>query len=449
MLKANVPFEKSKKKLIMLYFCKKALKYITKKQKEKYLEDYKYIRDKLREYLYSKRKILVIKAKIEEKEINKKIYFLNDQNGHNNEILKGLNDSNTDFYLNYYIYKDKKKFQKYFIPKKKGEYKILLHFKFDINDFSYMFSGCEFLYDINLSYLGKTKVSYIYNLCDGCKRLHYLNLSNLNTENVTDMSCMFRGCKNLYSIDFNSFNTKKVKNMNNAFKDCDSLYDFDLNLIEIELEISKSDLNQKIYFLNNNMNHQNDELKNLNDSIVDLYIDDGKYNFRKYVEPKNVGECSMLLIFKKKMKDCSYMFSGCKNIKKINLNLFKIQDTINAAHMFEDCEKATKLELPRDINTNSVSYMFKGCKELESLYLHNFYTKNATDMSHMFEGCKRIEELDLKSFDTQNVTDTSHMFEGCKRIEELDLKSFDTQNVTDMSHMFEGCKRIKELFKVI
>ena len=379
----------------MLSFCKKAFEYIYKKKKDNFIKDYKYIRDKFREYLYLKRKILIIEARIDEEQINKKVYFLNDQYRHNNyfkEKLKDQNDSNTELYFNYFIHADKKRFQKYFIPKKKGSYKILLSFKNDIRDLSYMFGGCEYLKKINLNYLGKIKVTNISHFCDGCKNLSYVNISHLNTENVFDMSYMFRGCENLISLYLDSFDTRKVTNMshmldgckdlfnldissfdmnnvtniNNIFKDCDRLLYIALNLIEIELEISDSDLNRKIYFLNNNGNHPNEELKNLNSSMVDLYIDTQKYSFRKYIEPQRTGTYNIYLIFKKPMKDCSYMFSGTKNIKKINLKFFKMQDNANFSHMFDGCESLNRLDLPKsDINVNAISYMFKGCKKMK------------------------------------------------------------------------------------
>ena len=76
---------------------------------------------------------LEIKLKIEEKDINKKIYFLDNTDyietkskiKHYHENLKEINESNVDLYINNYKYK----YKKYFIPDKVGIYKIKLIFK--------------------------------------------------------------------------------------------------------------------------------------------------------------------------------------------------------------------------------------------------------------------------------------------------------------------------------
>ena len=58
-------------------------------------------------------------VKIENDDINKKIYFLDNYNDNNN--LKEINKSNTELYIN-----DKKEnvFKKYFIPEKEGDYQL-------------------------------------------------------------------------------------------------------------------------------------------------------------------------------------------------------------------------------------------------------------------------------------------------------------------------------------
>ena len=69
--------------------------------------------------------------KIEKEDINKKIYFLNN----NDNSFKEINESNAELYIN-----DKKEniFKKYFIPKNEGEYQIKLKINKIINNFRYM-----------------------------------------------------------------------------------------------------------------------------------------------------------------------------------------------------------------------------------------------------------------------------------------------------------------------
>ena len=65
-----------------------------------------------------------------------------------NDYLKELNEDNTELYIN----GNKRKYEKYFIPEKEGEYIIELRFNINLTDCSYMFSGCENI-KYNMSYI--------------------------------------------------------------------------------------------------------------------------------------------------------------------------------------------------------------------------------------------------------------------------------------------------------
>jgi surface protein len=109
--------------------------------------------------------------------------------------------------------------------------------------------------------------------------------------------------------------------------------------------------------------------------------------------------------------------------------------------------KLTAMDL-NDFNTSKVrdmSYMFSGCSALQSLDLSGFNTSKVEDMSCMFWGCSFLGELDLSSFDTSKVKDMHGMFEDCLRLSSLDLSNFDTSNVTDMSCMFYMCRSLTSL----
>ena len=72
-----------------------------------------------------------------------------------------------------YVNNNKRKYEKYFIPEKEGEYIIELRFNINLTDCSYMFYRC--------------------------KNIKYINFSNFSTSNVNDMSYMFGGCYSLNS----------------------------------------------------------------------------------------------------------------------------------------------------------------------------------------------------------------------------------------------------------
>ena len=199
----------------------------------------------------------------------------------------------------------------------------------------------------------------------------------------------------------------------NTYKDIE-------NEIVLYLEINKKDINKKIYFLDNTdyideetgKKHYHDNLKELSESNVNLYIqnnnDEKQYKFKKFFIPNEKGLYSIRLKFKKLIKDCSYMFYECYNIKEINFSSF---DTKNVTEM---------------------SGMFYRCKNLKKLNLSSFDTSKVTNMCCMFLGCTNLIEINLSSFDTKNVTDMSCMLLECQNLKEINFSSFVTINVKDM-----------------
>ena len=237
---------------------------------------------------------------------------------------------------------------------------------------------------------------------------------------------------NEYKTNTIMFNIEKEKK-NEEFKIEDNIINDnnDKNEIVIKVKIEENDVGKKKYFLDNvnyteqinfqKIIHDHDNLGELNESNVDLYIDNKQYKYEKFFEPKKEGEYEIKLIFKKPIINCNSMFEGCTIIKNFNFEYFNTKEVI------------------------TMKKMFKGCKNLENLDLSSFNTKNVIDMSGMFNGCEKIMNINLSSFDTQNVTNMSEMFFHCKKLTNLNLSSLNTKNVTNMFSMFNDCKELKQL----
>ncbi len=123
------------------------------------------------------------------------------------------------------------------------------------------------------------------------------------------------------------------------------------NEIEMIVKIDKEEINKEIYFLDNidyiddnKIKHYHDNLKELNKLNVDLYINEKKYEYEKYFIPKEEGEYKIKLKFKKEIKDCSFMFGGCKNIININFKYFKTKNIIKMKYMFTGCINLINLD---------------------------------------------------------------------------------------------------------
>ena len=94
------------------------------------------------------------------------------------------------------------------------------------------------------------------------------------------------------------------------------------------------------------------------------------------------------------------------------------------------------------------SSMFSGCSELKELNISCFNTSSAKYMDHMFAGLESVDELDLHSFETSNVISMEGMFEfGGYSV--LSLSNFDTSQVINMNSMFNYCTNIKNRFVII
>ncbi len=282
---------------------------------------------------------------------------------------------------------------------------------------------------------------------------------------------------------------------------------FKKNLIKIKIRINYYDINRDIYFLNK-INHYYSrhlkELKELNESNVELYINNEKMKFKKYFNPKKIGLYEIKLIIKIDIKNCSCMFCDCKNITNLDLSSLDTKNVTDMSYMFYNCNKLTNLYLSsfdyeinvdkslKEISDLAEKYfkdsskknsfkekleeLEKGAAKLKdeefekmevlhheievgikrvkfinnsslknktNLNLSSFDTKNVKNMNDMFSGCENITNLNLSFFDTKNVKNMNNMFKNCKNITNLNLSSFDTKNVRNMSEMFSYCNKLK------
>lgn len=113
-----------------------------------------------------------ISIKVEEKDLNKEIYFLSnkfhdleeDNYINNNDNSKETNKFHTELFINDIPIK----YKKYFIPKKVAKYTIKLKFKFTLKDCSYMFSRCENIIDINFKFFNTKSIFNMKRMFNGC-----------------------------------------------------------------------------------------------------------------------------------------------------------------------------------------------------------------------------------------------------------------------------------------
>ena len=222
------------------------------------------------------------------------------------------------------------------------------------------------------------------------------------------------------------------------------------NEVDISISITKEDINNKIYFLDNyeDSKHYHDNLTELNESNTEVFINKHKMEYKKYFIAQMKGEHKIKLKFFMNLKNSSYMFAGCSNITNINFISFNTEYIEDMKYMFFNCENLKSINNLFYFDTKNVidmSYMFYKCKILNNLDLFSFNVENVIDMSYMFYCCNGLNNLDLSSFNFENVIDMSYMFYCCNSLNNLYIPFFNTKNVMDVSYMFYGCENLKNL----
>ena len=209
--------------------------------------------------IISDNNIITIKVKIEEEDINQKIYLLCKNNksgiyeGENDYIKNLLNEGEIKIYLekekkilihnNYNIFPKKGDFNlqikfSTIIPKGFGLFSVcenityidLSNFNTSLmTDFSYMFFRCYNLRDINISSFDTSKMTNMKYMFYGCQNLKEINLKSFDTTNVVDAVGLFGNCKALVNLDISNFNFKNVKDIEYIFLGCDNLENIIVN----------------------------------------------------------------------------------------------------------------------------------------------------------------------------------------------------------------------------
>ena len=142
-------------------------------------------------------------------------------------------------------------------------------------------------------------------------------------------------------------------------------------------------------------------------------------------------------------KDSKQLFSGFTSLLDVNgIKDFNTSNVTNMSEMFSGCYNLKSIDLSNwnTGNVTNMSDMFAGCINLKSIDLSNWDTGNVINMSAMFNACLVLENLDLLSFNTSNVTNTSSMFRYCKELQKIKVsQNFKVESVSDSTQMFENC----------
>ena len=328
----------------------------------------------------------------------------------------------------------------------------------------------------SINTIKKIKDNYIYHRCEteegssgapilylhshqvlGVHRGNYqnekknLNIGSLLKLPIEDFNKTFKNNKKSLKI-----NNGKI---NNISKNDEQKEEEIFNEILLTLKIEKKNINKKIFFLDNaefiddetNEIILHDNLKELNEKNLKLYINEKEYKYCNYFTPNEEGIYKIKIIITIKMINCSYMFYECNKIINIDFSNFDTSNTTNMNSMFYGCNSLESLAGISKWNTNNVtdmSYMFSGCDSLESLPdISKWNTNNVNNFKCMFYDCNSLESLpDISKWNTNNVNNFKCMFYDCNSLESLpDISKWNINNATNLSYFFYGCNSIEKL----
>ena len=120
----------------------------------------------------------------------------------------------------------------------------LSSFKTNAKYMGQMFMGCISLVSLDLSNFTSLNAQHIDNMFNGCSSLISLKLNNFYTNNVIGMGQMFAGCTSLVSLDLSSFETTKVIHMDKVFSGCGKLQYINLKNVKTSPSTDISDIFQ-------------------------------------------------------------------------------------------------------------------------------------------------------------------------------------------------------------
>ena len=333
------------------------------------------------------------------------------------------------------------------------------------NNLSYMFYNCLNLK--NFTYIGpktiycniKDTSKMFYN----CFSLISASFYNYYQANDINMSYMFYNCQKLNKYSLASSN--KVNDMRYMFYKCYSLESIDLSKFSLSDNakdgVNISYLFYDCYYLNsfsqitpsvllNDMrfmfyNCTKIKVINLNNFKINNSIN-MSYLFFNCRSLNNL-RWENLVTDLSKPSDLKNMFYNCFNMKQISLPFSNQIFDINMTRMFYNCYQLNQLTFDRNSQyyPNDMQAMFYNCTSFKKILLSgNIITDSVRDMSFLFYNCHNLTSLKI-SFSNSITKDMRGLFLNCKSLSSLDLSDFYTPKVEIMWEMFKGCSSLTSL----
>ena len=248
-----------------------------------------------------------------------------------------------------------------------------------------MFSGCESLKLVDLTYLKFENVENATDLFNGCKNLENVTFpENGTSENLLSVEGMFAGCELMTTIDLRFFDFRHVRRMGRLFRGCKGLKHF-------------------------------------------------------HFHPDRPIEF---------VEDFSFVFEGCGNLEDVDLKTVKFDHVENMSNLFYNCSSLKNVSFPEDLNVSNVKnfdYGFAGCSSLEEFNLSIFKFEKLEKIDYLFYGAESLKTVEIGKLNCPNVKSLAGFFGGCKVLEKADFSGATFGEIESLSGAFDGCAKMTTL----
>ena len=92
--------------------------------------------------------------------------------------------------------------------------------------------------------------------------------------------------------------------------------------------------------------------------------------------------------------------------------------------------------------------MFSGCKNLQKLNVSYLNINNAKNISNMFSECSNLKEINASNFKTNNYKNFFSQLSACKYLETINLTNWDINYIIDseiIENLINICPNLKSI----
>lgn len=271
---------------------------------------------------------------------------------------------------------------------------------------------------------GSKNLRYMTNML-AQQSVEYVELDLQNDAKVRGIEGLFAVCRNLRKIKFKQFDTSMCCSFSHAFSGCSKLRELEYGSLDFS---QARDLQE--FIRDQGLTEIKINLTNIkHNTLIDLSnFANGCKNLRK---AEIVGNA--------KIQNASFMFQGCENLEKVDLEGLDFGPIVNVVGTFADCIQLTeikgKIRLP---NVIYIQRFFDNCRQMEYIDIQEIGLRRAAQLQGLFSGCLQLKQIDLQGIDFSLIQKSAeNMFFNCKSLESLNLGQ--AKFSQSISHMFFKC----------